>query len=349
MSGSLEVAAVIPARDGLPDVLEAVASVLAQSRAPAEVIVVDDASSDGTGAEVRRRFGDRVRVLSGTFGSAGAARNAGWRAARAPWIAFLDADDLWFADKLAMAEKLIASRPDAVWFFSDGAFRTLEGDLCPSWLHLCADMPERYVGCPTAELFDVNFVLTSSVMARRDALARLDGFDASLTHAEDLDLWIRLSRLGPAVASRRALVRYQHRPGGLTRQAEARLTGDVTVFERLTADPTLPDALRRRARRREALAHYKLAVAAIREGRSGAARAHLRHACDSARRAPAVVAAWAASLLPRPLLDVVRNGPWPARRMAASMVRMRRVTLRSEEASTGGAGTDEPARPEARA
>ena len=52
-------------------------------------------------------------------------------------------------------------------------------------------------------------------MARRDALEASGGFDEGLSHAEDLDLWIRLARRWPAAASRRALVRYQHRPGGL--------------------------------------------------------------------------------------------------------------------------------------
>lgn len=84
MTSSFRVAVVIPAHDGLPDVLEAVASALDQTLVPEQVLVVDDASSDGTGAAVRARFGDRVTVVSGRFGSAAAARNAGWRACRSP-------------------------------------------------------------------------------------------------------------------------------------------------------------------------------------------------------------------------------------------------------------------------
>ncbi|MCC6650944.1 MAG: glycosyltransferase family 2 protein, partial [Candidatus Eisenbacteria bacterium] len=127
MSASPEFSVVIPAHDGLPDLLDAVESALSQSFAAAEIVVVDDASTDGSGDAVEARFGDRVRVVRGRFGSAGAARNAGWRAAKFPWIAFLDADDLWLPEKLAVAAEKLLACPEADWFFSDGAFRTLDG------------------------------------------------------------------------------------------------------------------------------------------------------------------------------------------------------------------------------
>lgn len=105
------VSAVIPAHNAMPDVLEAVDSVLAQGLPVDEVVVVNDRSSDGTGEAVGARFGDRVRVLAGAYGSAAAARNAGWRAARGAWIAFLDADDLWTPDKNRVSLGLLAAAP----------------------------------------------------------------------------------------------------------------------------------------------------------------------------------------------------------------------------------------------
>ncbi len=320
-------AAVIPARDGLPDVLEAVASALAQTRAPSEVIVVDDASTDGTGDVVRERFGDAVRVVRGRFDGAAAARNAGWRAARSAWIAFLDADDVWFPEKLAIADTALADAPEAAWFFSDGAFRSLDGELRASWLEPYAELPEGYLGQPVAELLEVNFVLTSSTVVRRTALEETGGFDPELSHAEDLDLWIRLARRWPAAASRRALVRYQHRAGGLTRQIEARLGGDVALFRRLAADPALAAPLRRVARRREALAHFKLALADLREGRRSEARDHLARAWLFPERALAVTALAAASILPPRWLGRLRRRDW-AKRSAAPMAAVRRVVLR---------------------
>src|SRR5262249_15343679 len=145
----------------------------------------------------------------------------------------------------------------ADWFFSDGAFRDLEGTTHRSWMELYGQIDDDYTGSPLAELMEVNFVLTSSVVVRRTLLERLDGFREDLSHAEDLDLWIRLARSAVAVASARPLVRYQHRSGGLTRQVDARLMGDVVLFDRLSSDASLPAPLRRSARHRAALAHYK--------------------------------------------------------------------------------------------
>jgi len=329
-----QVSVVIPAHNGLPDVLEAVGSALSQTRPPLEVVVVDDRSTDGTADAVERAFGDtaaggpgEVRVLRGSFGSAGAARNAGWRAARGEWVAFLDADDLWFDGKLAAAAETLAAAPEAIWFFSDGAFRTLEGETRLSWLEPYAELPEHWVGRPVGELIEVNFVLTSSVLVKREALEAVSGFDESLSHAEDIDLWIRLARRGDAAASRRALVRYQHREGGLTRQIEARLNGDVVLFERLAADPLLPDAQREAARRRAALSHFKLGVSAVREGRRSEARGHFAAASSLPEKRIAAALGTLATLLPQVVLARLRRQGW-ATGAAASMKRVRRVVLR---------------------
>jgi len=323
---ALRIAAVIPSHNGMPFVVDAVRSALEQRRPPDEVIVVDDGSSDGTAEALEAVFGDAVKIVRGHFGSAGAARNAGWRASRAEWVGFLDADDLWFPEKTEVAAEALDGRPAAAWFFSDGAFRTLDGDLHASWMQSYADLSEPYLGQPVAELFEVNFVLTSSVVVRRDALEALEGFDEQLSHAEDLDLWIRLARRWPATASRRALVRYQHREGGLTRQTEARLNGDVLLFERLGRDGTLAPALREVAVRRARMAHYKLAALALREGRSRECRRHLGRAW-SRRRALPVLAAWGLSWMPPAVLRMVRRQPWMTRGLGARVLRLRRVAL----------------------
>jgi glycosyltransferase involved in cell wall biosynthesis len=320
---------VIPAHNALPDVLDAVQSALGQTLPPDEIIVVDDGSTDRTGDAVEERFGDRVRVLRGTFGSAAAARNAGWRTSRAPWVALLDADDLWFPTKLETAREVLERHPRAVWFFSDGAFRELDGTLRPSWFEMYAEMPETYFGQPVAQLVEVNFILTSSLVVRREAVETLGGFDESMSHAEDLDLWIRLARRWPAAATRRSLIRYQHRPGGLTRQTEARLQGDITLFERLAADATLDPDVRRRARHRVAMAHYKFGWGELRERRGGSARRHLRAAWMFPERALPVAAAWAASLLPDGVYDLLRKNRIAKYGVAAPMVRPKRVVLQS--------------------
>ena len=328
------ISAVIPTHDAYPWVLEAIDSVLAQTLPAAEVVVVDDRSTDRTAEALRERYRSRpeVRVVSGRFGSAAAARNAGWRAASSPWVALLDSDDVWFPDKLATADSALASCESAGWFFSDGVFRTLEGEEWPSWLSTYADLPESYAGRPVGELFDVNFVLTSSVIVRRDLLEALGGFDEGMSHAEDLDLWIRLARRAPAVASRRSLVRYQHRAGGLSRQTERRLLGDVELFRRLARDPGLSPELRRRARRREALAHYKLAFGALREGNRAAMWSRLPAAWMFPERTLPVAGLAVAGLMPDWALARLKQRRWATRGLAGRALTLSRVTLRSDPA-----------------
>jgi glycosyltransferase involved in cell wall biosynthesis len=332
LSHAFEAAVVVPVHDGMPDVLDAVGSALAQSLPPAEIVIVDDDSSDGSGDEVERRWPGRVRVVRGRFGSAAAARNAGWRAARSPWIAFLDADDLWMPEKLALAADRLAAAPNTDWFFSDGAFRTLDGRLHASWFGLYADLVEPWCGSPVEQLFEVNFVLTSSTVVRREALVALGGFDERLSHAEDLDLWIRLARRGLATAARKALVRYQHREGGLTRQTTNRLRGGVALFSRLAADPSLSGALRRRARRRASLYHYKLGLNALREGRRAEARRDFAAAWMFPERALPVALGTAATLLPAALFQRLR-GRQAAVVAVTPMVALKRVSLRGWDAN----------------
>lgn len=320
------VAAVLPAHNAMPDVLEAVQSVLDQDRPVDEIVVVDDRSTDGTGDALRARFGERVRVVPGTFGSASAARNAGWRAARSEWIAFLDADDLWAPDKLSTCLGLFAAAPHADWCFSDGTASWLDGQQHASLLSLYADLEEPYCGSPVAELCEVNFVLTSSVVVRRSAIEALGGFDETLSHAEDVDLWIRLSRRGLATGTNRSLVRYRARPTGLSAQADKRNVGAATMFARLAADPTLDPALRLAARRRVSRHHHRLGMAALREGDTREARAHLVKAWMFPGFVLPVVLALAATFLPRAFFQRLR-GRRSVGAVAGPMLAPRRVRL----------------------
>lgn len=90
----------IPVRDGLPYVLDAVSSALDQVEVLTRVIVVDDGSSDGTPAAIRNLESPRVSVISGQpHESTCAARNRGIAASSATWLTFLDSDDLWPANR----------------------------------------------------------------------------------------------------------------------------------------------------------------------------------------------------------------------------------------------------------
>jgi glycosyltransferase involved in cell wall biosynthesis len=105
------VTAAIPVRDGEAYLAEAIESVLAQSRAPDQVIVVDNDSCDRS-ADIARGYAPAVEVVFEPRHGIGAARNAALRAARGSHIAFLDADDLWQPEKTALQLSAFDANPE---------------------------------------------------------------------------------------------------------------------------------------------------------------------------------------------------------------------------------------------
>lgn len=105
------VSCVIPVYNGARYLRETLDSVLAQSLPVAEVLVVDDGSTDGT-AEIVRAYGGAVRHLYQPHAGVSAARNRGIRAATQPLIAFLDADDLFLPHKTERQVERFVARPD---------------------------------------------------------------------------------------------------------------------------------------------------------------------------------------------------------------------------------------------
>jgi glycosyltransferase involved in cell wall biosynthesis len=109
-SGPL-VSVVIPAYNAEAYLAEAIDSVLPQWYTNTEIIVVDDGSTDGTGL-VAQNYGGRVRYIRRKNGGIGAARNTGVEHAHGSLLAFLDADDLWTPEKLALQLAVMAAQPD---------------------------------------------------------------------------------------------------------------------------------------------------------------------------------------------------------------------------------------------
>ncbi|RLV49292.1 glycosyltransferase family 2 protein [Nocardioides mangrovicus] len=180
-----QVTVVMPAMNREAFIGEALRSISAQTVPPAEVIVVDDASTDATVA-VAREHGATVIELAVNGGS-GPARNRGIEAASTPWVAFLDSDDAWLPHHL---EELLAAAGDHALVTAPGA--TPEGRVMGNAL------PTTRVLSP----FDVltgDLVCTSGTMVRREALLGAGGFRA-LRRAQDLDMWVRVLERSSGIA-----------------------------------------------------------------------------------------------------------------------------------------------------
>jgi glycosyltransferase involved in cell wall biosynthesis len=200
----VEVTAVIPTRNRAFLLGQALGSVVRQRGVDLEAVVVDDGSADGTATVVAAVGDPRLRLVRHPHPlGVSAARNRGIAEARGSWVAFLDDDDLWAPDKLA-SQLAAARRERRAWAVAgavsvDDRLRVLTGEppLLPE--RVAADL-SRYNCVPAG---------ASNVVVRADLLAGTGGFDPSLRHMADWDLWIRLGRSGPPATVPRPLLAYR--------------------------------------------------------------------------------------------------------------------------------------------
>jgi glycosyltransferase involved in cell wall biosynthesis len=206
-----KVSVVIPAYNAEAWLAETIRSVLAQSYASYEVVVVDDGSCDGT-LEVARSFAPRVRVYAQENGGPASARNRAIQHSTGEYIAFLDCDDLWTAEKLAKQVALLDAHPGIgltygeAWMFSE----TAGGKTILEKIGYTGEASFRLL------LFG-DFIPNSTVMIRRacvDAAGLLDE-SRELVGVEDYEYWMRIARHFPMAAIAEPLAWYRIRDGNL--------------------------------------------------------------------------------------------------------------------------------------
>jgi glycosyltransferase involved in cell wall biosynthesis len=234
------VSVIIPAFNADAYVHDAVNSALAQTHPDIEVIAVDDGSTDTTGT-LLDAYGPRIRVVRQSNSGVAAARNAGLRIASGSWVAFLDADDVWAPDKIAIQ---LATIGDHRWSYTD-RFNVDERSRLLSRQSDITPMPDGDVFVPL--LMRGNFITLSSVLIRRSIVEACGGFhDDGL--CEDWDLWLRVSQQHRVRYVREPLLNYRFTPTGLSSNHRAMAPARRTVVARALGSArgrTLPWRLRR--------------------------------------------------------------------------------------------------------
>lgn len=232
------VAVIIPTYNRATMLPDAVQSALAQTVVDrCDIIIVDDGSTDGT-ADVVRGFGDPLRYLRQHNQGAAAARNAGICATTCEFVAFLDSDDLWPADKLAAQLDVMERYPEAV--FVSGRAEALHADGTRA-MHHDPDIDRDKPVDLAPLLFEDNFLTTPSMLIRRTALESVGLFEPRLPQSEDYHLWTRLACVGPGVYLDRVVCTYR-------RDTPEQLSHDDAEFliHQVRSRKLLKDALRHR-------------------------------------------------------------------------------------------------------
>jgi hypothetical protein len=189
------VSVLLPVKNGLPYLHEALASLVAQTHPDLEILVIDDGSTDGGPQEVITQAMSHVRVIKSSGQGVAAALNAGLRAATGSFIARQDADDWSHPERLARQFEYLSQHPEIDVLATCAEFVDREGrPVETSWTNSvrreqdAAQTPDAVA----ALLPSGPALVHGSIMARRDALREAGGYRSQAVYAEDYDLWLRL-------------------------------------------------------------------------------------------------------------------------------------------------------------
>lgn len=231
----MQISAIIPTYNRAHTLVRAINSVLEQSMAPAQVIVVDDGSTDDT-ASVLAKYGDQIEVVTQQNHGVSHARNRGIEAAKCAWIALLDSDDCWHRDKLLFQSQLLstndelACHTDEVWIRNGIRVNPMKKHAKPDgWiffdcLALCCVSP-------------------SSVLLHQTIFEQVGLFDESLPACEDYDMWLRIfSHYSVCLHPEKLVKKFGGHDDQLSRKFPAMDRFRVTALEKLLQQESLPHA-----------------------------------------------------------------------------------------------------------
>lgn len=259
------VSAVIPAFNSQDYLEEAVSSVLSQTYGSVECIVVDDGSTDAT-PDVARSFGNHVQVLSQPNLGVAAARNRGVGASDGEFIAFLDADDVWFRTKLQRQMDLINS--SGAEFCYTGMYRT------DHRLRVLEPMPPPSpikARWNTLTMTQPTVFLAQTGLIRRKLLMKLGGFDERLSVAADYDLAVRATSRCVVECIDAPLAFYRIHDGQMHRNVVELEKDVLTSLSGLVADDFIGEKVSLEVQR---ILAFGLGIHALSEGDWAVSRGH---------------------------------------------------------------------------
>lgn len=213
------ISVIVPAYNAERTILETLTSVQQQTFSDFELLIINDGSSDCTLKLLQKVIDKRIKVFSYKNAGVSVARNRGIAHATGEFISFLDADDLWAPDKLALQLAALRQHPEAGVAYSWTSLINEKGEL----LH--AGEPIAFEGDVYTKLLVRNFIYSgSNPLIRRQALDPVGEFDPTLTHGEDWEFYLRLAAYWPFVVVPKPQILY--------RQTQESVSSKVEVTEK---------------------------------------------------------------------------------------------------------------------
>ena len=248
----MTVAVVIPLFNKVDHIQRCLRSVLAQTHAELDVVVVNDGSSDGSDRVVAAIGDPRVRLIQQTNAGVSAARNRGVAATACEWVFFLDADDEWAPNLVESLLALLQSQPEVGVLacptqrvYANGATSTaqlVDTDFSPGSACL-SDYFASFVRLGQSPFSNSSFAV------RRSIFEQVGGYKVGVRLTEDSDLWVRLALATPIAMIRQALARYHVEVTGNTRTVVQREEFEVVkTLKRVLDAGQVPPSQRRSAK-----------------------------------------------------------------------------------------------------
>ena len=194
----------------------AITSVLDQQYSDFELIIVNDGSKDDTRRKVEEFSDKRIVYIEQEHGGAAAAENQGIKVSRGRYVAFIDDDDEWMAEKLQIQMKVFDGQPTQTGVLYCGAsYIDVENGTLKYHPDISVDLGNGDVH----KLFFSrnNFVSLVTAIVRKECFDKVGGFDESLPSGNDRDLWIRISQYYSFKYLPLSLVRVYHTPKSISR------------------------------------------------------------------------------------------------------------------------------------
>lgn len=231
-----DVSVIIPAYNSEKFIEEALESLFTQTFPASEIIVIDDGSEDGTDDLLKKHTG-KIKYYYQENSGLAAARNAGIKVSSGSYLAFLDADDLYYPEKIEIQKTFLDDCPEVDMVFSD--FEYFGGTL------LRRAIPDSFKegkGNLFLDLFRYNCIAIPTVLIRRRCFEEVGLFDETLRAAEDYDFWLRLIRHKKVGYIDHVLAKVRLHPENMSKDADLMCEYEIKVMDKAIHDnPEIKD------------------------------------------------------------------------------------------------------------
>ena len=206
-----------------------IGTILSQTYNSYEIIVIDDGSTDNT-KEVLYPFMQRIKYIRLEQNKGlPTARNIGIRSAQGKYIAFIDADDLWLPEKLQTDIEYFETHPEVSMVYSKHINIDEKGD------DLNGNTKKQL---PSGNIFtqlfsEQNFIITSSVVVRKEVFETTGLFDEQLFNCQDWDMWLRIAFHFKVAGINKPLVKYRHNPHSLSKNRNNVLKYQKIIIDKI--------------------------------------------------------------------------------------------------------------------